>query len=335
MLIIIIGEKGERENGEKENRFSDGSANRIRLLNLPVLNSMEDWVRVVDRDGTVLFINDSMISALEKWEYEDVEQFLHFDDVSRVAFTTGDSIVKEESIGGRYFSVKSSPIFGGGGEVIAAVEVFRDMTSEINIKRELFNANRKMLDDLKFARRIQRSILPNTNAFNNISIQYRYMPSTDLSGDLFDVLLIDEHHIGVYICDVCGHGVTASLLTMFVKQVFRDIVSSTNSLSTAETVTLLRERYNELDLSAEQYITLYYMIIDTRTNELTCTNAGHNCAPIVFGDDCYETLYTTGFPITGALPGDYTEERCALDCGKKILFYTDGDGSSKFARTIR
>lgn len=43
------------------------------------------------------------------------------------------------------------------------------------------------------------------------------MPCESLGGDFVDIFRIDDSHIGVYIADVSGHGVQASLLTVFLR----------------------------------------------------------------------------------------------------------------------
>ncbi len=48
---------------------------------------------------------------------------------------------------GKYFSVKSSPVLDEDGEVIAAVEVFRDVTRERKLELELIEKNTKMSND--------------------------------------------------------------------------------------------------------------------------------------------------------------------------------------------
>ena len=68
---------------------------------------------------------------------------------------TGEVLQKEEVIKGKYYSVKSSPIKNSEGNIVASVEVFRDVTRERRLELELVNKNAKMINDLEFAKRIQ------------------------------------------------------------------------------------------------------------------------------------------------------------------------------------
>ncbi len=79
-----------------------------------------------------------------------------------------------------------------------------------------------------------------------------------LSGDMFDVYYINEDNIGIYICDVVGHGVTASMMTMFVRQTMRAIKDDILSPSTA--LKELHKRFVSLDLGSDKYFTIFYAI---------------------------------------------------------------------------
>src|SRR5699024_2578673 len=66
-------------------------------------------------------------------------------------------------------------------------------------------------------RRIQSSILPKNSTYGKLKLSGIYDPSDDVSGDLYDMIKIDENRSAFYIADVMGHGVKASIMTMFLK----------------------------------------------------------------------------------------------------------------------
>ncbi len=113
------------------------------LLNYHVLESMADWVRVVDYDGNILYANKSMkeslgenIVGMKCYKAHGKDEACGF-CISRRSIETKETVQKEEIINGRYFSVKSSPVLDNNGNAIAAVEVFRDVTRERKLELEL------------------------------------------------------------------------------------------------------------------------------------------------------------------------------------------------------
>lgn len=304
------------------------------MLNYHVLEGMADWVRVVDDEGFILYANKTMKEALG----EDIvgglcylatgkERECSFCITTR-SINRGEVVQKEEKIMGKYFSVKSSPVKNSEGEIFAAVEVFRDVTRERRLELQLIEKNKKMSKDLGFAKKIQEKILPEKGRIDNLLIDYIYRPSEMLSGDMFDIFMIDDENIGIYVSDVVGHGVAASMMTMFIRQTMRSIRDEILSPSSA--LEELHSRFSKLGLDADKYFTIFYGVFNKKNYEFRYSNAGHNSIPIKYNKDGIETLEMNGYPI--ALLFDnivYQEKKVQLSKKDKILFYTDGITESK------
>ena len=320
-VIIMIDEKRPIESNVDYIQYG--------ILNYHVLEGMADWVRVVDKNGKIIFANTAMKRAMGDdivgqpcYKSHNRDQKCSFCITSK-SIATGEIVQKEEIINGQYFSVKSSPVTDNEGNITAAVEVFRNVTRERKLEQELIERNKKISKDLHFARRIQEKILPKVGVIENLKIDYIYQASEMLSGDMFDIFYIDEANIGIYICDVAGHGIAASMMTMFIKQTMRSIKDEV--LNPALALGELHKRFGALDLEADKYFTIFYGVYNKVTHTLTYSNAGHNCYPIRFNSQEVEPLKIKGYPIT-MLFGEieYKEKEVKLHRGDKILLYTDG-----------
>ena len=298
-------------------------------LNFDILDGMVDWVRVVDKNNIIIYANKPMKDALG----DHIVGRLCYKAIGKCStcqrcilnttIATGLPSEKEEIIGDKTFSVKSSPVKDNDGNIYAAVEVFRDVTRERALDKELKKKNKKMSNDLAFARTLQGKILPSKGKYKNLNLDYMYSPSEMLSGDIFDIYEIDENHIGIYISDVVGHGVTASMMTMFVRQTMRAIRD--NVKNPGKTLSQLHKRFLDLNLDYDKYFTIFYGVINIKDSTFTYVNGGHNSIPILYNKDKFKLLETRGYPISYLFDTvEYEETTINLNKEDKLLLYTDG-----------
>ncbi|GAE89747.1 SpoIIE family protein phosphatase [Acetivibrio straminisolvens] len=293
-----------------------------------IINGMYDWVRVIDINDNIIFANDSMSKALGKNLigekcYEAIGKSEPCENcTSRKAVFEGTIQSKEEIIGDKIFSVMSSPIRDENGKITSVVEVLRDITEMKKMQKKILEHNKKLQSELNMARRLQCSLLPKELPRDKIDFSYVYRPCEAIGGDFLDIFKIDKDHIGIYIADVSGHGVPASMLTVFLR-------SSINkrTLSPAEALNQLYKEFNRDYYDQELYITVFYAIIDTKNKSITYSNAGHNASPILFNHESqrFDILRIPGVPISDWIdnPG-YTEKSISIAKGDRLFMYTDG-----------
>jgi sigma-B regulation protein RsbU (phosphoserine phosphatase) len=294
-----------------------------------IINGMNDWVRVVDRNNCLIYVNKAMEDALGRITlgeacYKAIGKEEPCENcISRKAVFKGHSYQKEEVIDGKIFLVMSSPVRNRKGEIIAAVEVLREITQMKKLQQTVIEQNKKLQDDLNIAKKLQCSLLPKGLPEGKIKFSFVYQPCEDLGGDFMDIFKIDDEHVGLYIADVSGHGVPASMLTVFL----RSSIDKKN-LSPAGALTSLFKEFNNYDFDKDVYITVFYAIINLKDYSLTYSNAGHNVSPLVFNlneNKRLEYLRVPGIPISNWLesPG-YSDNKITLFKGDRVFFYTDG-----------
>lgn len=291
-----------------------------------VIDCMHDWVRVVDVDGHVLFMNDAMkksiggysagmkcymvIGRTEPCEY----------CVARNSLLDGQIHEKEEIINDRIFSVMSSPMRDINGKIFASVEVLRDITLMKQMQNQIKTQNRKLKNELVTAKKLQQSLLPRSFKDDRLDFAYFYSPCESLSGDYLNIYKIDETHVGMYIADVSGHGVSSSMLTVFLKTTY-----DKTQLSPALALEKIYKDFNEIGMSNDLYITVFAATLDLEKLELTYCNAGHSVIPYIFNETKLKFLKSAGIPICDWLPKpDYADKKVSLSKGDSIFIYTDG-----------
>ena len=199
------------------------------------------------------------------------------------------------------------------------------LAEQLNMTKALAD---NLTEQLRLAGLVQQDFLPmRLPSSDQVQWATVFLPAEWVSGDIYDIVRIDEQHIGFYIADVVGHGMPAALLTIFLKQalVMRETVGNSYRLfSPAEVVKNLNMRMAAQKLSGYQFATCCYCLLNTRTLQLTYARAGHP----------YPVLLRRGKPpqqleVRGSLLGifeqaEYIEQTVQLEAGDKILLYSDG-----------
>ena len=188
-----------------------------------------------------------------------------------------------------------------------------------------------LTEQLRLAGLVQQdflpSVLPNTD---EVRWAAAFLPAEWVSGDIYNIVRIDEQHIGFYVADVVGHGMPAALLTIFLKQslVMRETIDSNYRVfSPAEVMRNLNLRMAAQKLSGYQFATCCYCMLNTKTLQLTYARAGHP----------YPILIRTGqqpeqLEIRGSLLGvfdhaEFIQQTIQLQSGDKLILYSDGADS--------
>ncbi len=183
-------------------------------------------------------------------------------------------------------------------------------------------------EEMRLAARLQRDFLPKQlPEIPGFTFATIYRPATWVSGDIYDLMRLDEEHIGFYVCDAVGHGMPAALLTMFIKSatVTKKITKGGYELvDPAEVLRKLNHDLIEQALSNFQFVTGCYGILNTKTLKLRISNAGHP-APILIEDDSSTSELDIGGPLLGVFEdGQFETKEFQLKPGQKLLLFSDG-----------
>jgi len=213
---------------------------------------------------------------------------------------TYDSVEENQPPGGAkmYVQVVKTPLYGADGEPIGIQGIFWDITQQrladekirrVNAllaqnRKELRAKNLQMQDDLKMAREIQVTMLPQqyptfpssaTPADSAFQFTHRYLPAGTVGGDFFAVSALSETEAGVFICDVAGHGVRSALVTAMI----RALVEELKPLATdpGKFLTKLNSDLHAIlkHTGTPMLTTAFYMVGDSKSGIMRFSNAGH------------------------------------------------------------
>lgn len=183
-------------------------------------------------------------------------------------------------------------------------------------------------EELRLAARLQQDFLPRPSR-QTLPISYHAMwrPAGYVSGDLYDVLRLDEQHVGFYIADAVGHGMPAALLTMFLKNALMTKEISGQSyrlLDPAESLGRLNDGLVSQCLQCGTFCTACYAVMNLQTREIRIASAGHP-APMVLRDGEEPITLRTQGALLGIFAGEqYTTTTYQLRPGDRLVMFTDG-----------
>jgi len=180
----------------------------------------------------------------------------------------------------------------------------------------------KMQYEMRFAREIQRSLLPRVIPVSGrFEIAVRYFPTSEVGGDFYDILAGGAGCLPLVIADVEGKGLSAALLAASSQAVFRSLAEVLG----AEPAVLVRRANSILQdlFGGRKFVTLLWMLLDERAPALTYVNAGHS-QPLLCREGKVFPLEQGGLPLGVFAASDYQQETVALRPGDLIAAMTDG-----------
>lgn len=226
------------------------------------------------------------------------------------------------------------------GEVIGRLEtvaryapMVRRLDRELRHLQRLSKQINRYFDDvdkeMRLAGRLQKDFMPRKlPEVPPLRFAHLFRPASWVSGDIYDVFKIDDHHAGMFIADAMGHGTAAGLMTMFLRRalVARRVEGGAYRIVTPpEAMCDLHSELARLELPNFQFITSAYAVIDTESLECRIARGGHPYPIHVDAAGELSTLRPEGGLLGLAdLEPEFDECAVTLAPGEKIIFYTDG-----------
>ena len=217
-----------------------------------------------------------------------------------------------------------------GYEIGKLTETFRYMQTSlkeyINKLTETTAANERIESELRIAHDIQMNIIPKTFPpfpdREEFDIYAVMKPARQVGGDFYDFFFIDDEHFCFVIADVSDKGVPASLFMAVTKTLIK--AKASNDLTAGEILTKVNYELSQ-DNDSCMFVTAFLGILNTRTGDVSFSNAGHNPPLIIkYGNEVEFLNPQTNFVIGAMMEVEYKTESLILAPGDVLFMYTDG-----------
>ena len=244
-----------------------------------------------------------------------------------------------------YVQAAATANFNADDELVGIVLSLTDVTERrrAEAQREQYAEqlrlrNVEMEADLDMAREVQLALLPRQYpAFpagalpgeSLLKFNHFYRPSTTLGGEFFYILPVSDRQVGLFACDVMGHGMRAALITAIMRSMVEELKPVADnpgiflSHMNREFMTILRDAQEFMFVSAS------YAFFDLELNRLAFSDAGHP-NPLLVNRirKTVSPLRPNAEPLGPALgimeKYTYPTLERPLKQGDGVLIYTDG-----------
>ncbi|HVT57523.1 MAG TPA: PP2C family protein-serine/threonine phosphatase [Thermoanaerobaculia bacterium] len=176
--------------------------------------------------------------------------------------------------------------------------------------------------ELETARGIQSSILPDLPPrLAGVDVAHAYLPATEVGGDFYDLMALEDGRLAMAVGDVAGHGVSSGLVMSMAKSALA-VQVTWNPEVEAVFRTLNRTVYQA---ARKRLLTTFcYALLDPRRRELLYASAGHLYPYRITSSGKVEALISTGYPLGVRQTIAIDPHLVRLAPGDALFLFSDG-----------
>jgi len=177
--------------------------------------------------------------------------------------------------------------------------------------------------EVKIAQDIQRSLLPSAMLQTpRCSVAGVSIPASEVGGDYYDFVQLDDGRMAIAIADVAGHGIGAGLLSAMTKSALH--LQLQHDPAPAAVLKNLNTTIYEVS-EEKDFVTFGYLLFDAGSNTMRAATAGH--PPLLYkraGTNDIQQIRTVSLGLGLRQNTEYADTLLTTRPGDMILLYTDG-----------
>ncbi|MDJ0802150.1 MAG: PP2C family protein-serine/threonine phosphatase [Desulfobacterales bacterium] len=181
----------------------------------------------------------------------------------------------------------------------------------------------KMEHEIKLAANVQRSLLPvDLPEDVKFSVDAYLEPARVVGGDFYDVIRIDNEHLGLLVADVADKGIHAAMSMAVTRTLF--FTESRRTHSPAQVTRAVHRYIMDVMPTNDIFITAFYGVLHCPSGQLTYVRAGHE-EPLLFRPGQPVNSLVSKGRFLGMLDQlDIEEYTFQLQPGDRLILYSDG-----------
>jgi sigma-B regulation protein RsbU (phosphoserine phosphatase) len=315
---LIVIEKILKSAGYTEYTAMTSSNELFEYLDMDAAPALE----AKDKNPVDLILMDIMMPVMDGIEAcRIIQKDERLRDIPIIMVTAlGDSLKLAEALEAGAIDYVIKPI--NKIELIARIRVALRLKYEKDWHKE---NEKRIRHELELAKQVQSNVLSPPLRDEHLDINAVYHPSSELAGDYYAWYRIDEHRYGVIILDIMGHGISSSLVCMFISSVMQDTI---NRYVSPEIVIAELNRYmnqlNSRGQSISYYFTAIYLLIDVELKTIEYVNAGHPPGLLIENGKVISLLDQGTCAVGFFEQAEINKGTVSFHESVEIVLYTDG-----------
>jgi len=207
--------------------------------------------------------------------------------------------------------------------------IFNEMTNKLQESQKGVMEQERMQKEMQVAQQIQHTLLPaDFPQVDGYEIGATYRAAKEVGGDYYDFFWVDPTTLGIVVADVSGKGVPGSMVMTMIRTAMR--LEARNNKSASDVLGKVN-RHVTSDMKRGMFVTMFYIILDSRTRAINFASAGHN--PMILYRGKTKEVYflkPKGFPVGIDLPEEdmfsknLALQKVSLEKNDMLVIYTDG-----------
>jgi serine phosphatase RsbU (regulator of sigma subunit) len=288
-----------------------------------------EWFEIDKTKVPGLPLEDVLPGTLLKWVTDTIEnRLVHEKDyVSRIMWITkangehirAEAVLRRQRILQHIVPHQTMRMATEDLSIMEADEVLhylilRDVTTQWEAE--------KLQQEMELARRMQINLqpikLPDAQWFD-VAAECR--PANDVGGDVYDLILLPDGRLALFLGDAAGHGIDSALVAALVTGAYRSIVAQ--NPDPKQVLSAIDRALRTLNYSG--FVTAICLLLDPSTRLLRYGLAGHP-APIICrqGHFLNADEVPSSLPLGVKLPANYQIREMGMEPGDVLSLVSDG-----------